>query len=52
MNLTNELREILARFLFYCKVVETCFAPQPSAANPIPTSIAKFVVNGIRSTAM
>lgn len=46
MNLTNELREILARFfVFYCNVVETCFAPQLSAANPISSSIAKPAIN-------
>ena len=46
MDLINELREILARvFVFYCEVAETCFAPQLSAANPIPTSIAKPAIN-------
>lgn len=46
MDLINELREILARFfVFYCNVVETCFAPQLSAANPISSSIAKPAIN-------
>lgn len=46
MNLTNELREILARFfVFYCEVVETCFAPQLSAANPISSLIAGLAID-------
>lgn len=52
MDLINELREILARFfVFYCEVAETCFAPQLSAANPIPTSIAKPAINDFYSIA-